>query len=955
MIKKLLFLPILFLSFTTIAQNLQISGKVVDEKAQSPLPGAHITLMYPWEEAVKSSITDADGTFILEGLEKGGYKLKVSFLGYADYMQEVTLVDKNLDLGVLVIEEGAVNLNTVEVKEKLPLAQQDGDTTSYNANAFKTLKDASAEDLIGKMPGVIDNNGRMQVQGENVGRVLVDGKEFFGNDPSAALKNLPAEIISKIQVFDQASDQAQFTGFDDGNTTKTINIITKDGVGNAQFGKLYAGYGTDDRYQIGGNTSFFDGDRRISIIGQSNNINIQNFAAEDLLGVVGNSGRRGGRRGRGGRGGGGGRRGGRGGGVSASDFLVDQQGGIAKTNAFGINYSDKWGEKLSFSSSYFFNNTDNTSIAGSLLEFIDNESISEFYQEDNVTTSNNFNHRFTGVLTYRFNRNTSLILRPRISFQLNDGQANTLGKTLLGNELINSTDTDFNSDLKGSSLGNSILLRHRFKTRGRSISFNVSNTYSDNKGDSFLNSENSIQRQMILSDTLNQLSDLIINGWQHSANLSYTEPLGKMGLMFTYKATLQEEESDRQTFDFLESTGDYTDFNESLSNVFENKYWTHRVGTGLNFRKGREFFALARVNAQWSNLTSDETFPNMVQVKRNYFNIVPFAMIRVEFSKQENIRVMYRTNTQSPTVQQLQNVIDNSNPIQLSIGNPDLDQSFNHRMFVRYTKSNIEKASVFFMMLSGDFSQNYIGNATYLSDSDDPIFANLEVPRGTQLTQPINLNGYQKVRLFTTYGFPFKPIKTNINLDLSGDLVKTPGVINGNLNTSNSRTLTGGITFASNISENVDFTISSRTGLSQVENTLQFAGNTNYLSQRTTAKLGVVLPKGIVYRTNIAHQYYDGLSDAFNQSYFLWNMSLGIKMLKEQRGELAITVFDLLNQNQSITRNVTDVYIEDLRTNVLQQYFMLKFTYNFRNFNSGKSKTEEDRDMERRGFGRGRF
>lgn len=225
--------------------------------------------------------------------------------------------------------------------------------------------------------------------------------------------------------------------------------------------------------------------------------------------------------------------------------------------------------------------------------------------------------------------------------------------------------------------------------------------------------------------------------------------------------------------------------------------------------------------------------------------------------------------------------------------------------------------------------------------------------RGTQLTQPINLDGYQKVRLFSTYGFPFKPIKTNINLDLSVDLTKIPGLIDGILNTSNNKTLTGGVTFASNISENVDFTISSRTGLSRVENTLQFAGNTNYLSQTTRVKLGIVFPKGIIYRTNISHNYYDGLSATFNQSYFLWNMSLGIKMLKEQRGELAITVFDLLNQNQSITRNVTDVYIEDLRTNVLQQYFMLKFTYNFRNFNSGKAKTEEER--EGRDRWRGRF
>ncbi len=951
--KKILVLPILFLfSFTLAAQHLKITGKVIDEKAKIALPGAHITLMYPWEEVVKSSITDAEGGFIIEGVEKGGYKLKVSFLGYVDYVQEVTLVEEDADLGVVVIVEGAVDLNTVEVKEKLPLAQQLGDTTSYNANAFKTLKDANAEDLIGKMPGVIDNNGRLQVQGENVSKVLVDGKEFFGNDPSAALKNLPAEIISKIQVFDQASDQAQFTGFDDGNTTKAINIITKDGVGNAQFGKFFAGYGTDSRYQLGGNTSFFDGDRRISIIGQSNNINIQNFASEDLLGVVGGSG---GRSRRGGRGGGGGRRGGRGGGVSASDFLVDQQGGIAQTNAFGLNYSDKWGEKLTLSSSYFFNHTDNTSIENSLVEFIEDEPISEFYQEDNTTTSNNFNHRFNGVLTYRFSRNTSLIVRPKISWQFNDGIANTIGQTLLGNQLLNSSDTKFNSDLKGINAGNTLLLRHRFQTRGRSISFNVSNTYSDNLGDSFLFAENSIQREMILSDTLNQMSDLNINGWQHSANLTYTEPLGKMGLMFTYRATLKVEEADRKTFDFAESTADFVDFNEPLSNVFENRNWSHQVGTGLNYRKGRDFFAIARLNAQWSNLDSEETFPNTALVQRNYFNVLPFAMIRAAFSKQENIRFMYRTSTQLPTVQQLQNVVDNSNPIQLSIGNPDLDQSFSHRMFVRYTKSNLEKASIFFLMLSGDFSQNYIGNATFLSGSDDPIFADLNVSRGTQITRPINLDGYQKIRLFTTYGFPFKPIKTNINLDLTGDLIKTPGLINGNLNTSDNKTLTGGITFASNISENVDFTISSRTGLNRVENSLQFAENTNYLSQKTSVKLGIIFPKGIIYRTKISHQHFDGLSDDFNQSYFLWNMSLGIKMLKEQRGELAISVFDLLNQNQSITRNITDVSIEDLETNVLQQYFMLKFTYNFRNFNSGKAKTTQERDGNRGERFRGRF
>ena len=945
MTKYILFL--LCFPFSLLAQNLNITGKVVDETNNQALPGAHISLLYPWDEVVKATVTDAAGRFELDNIEKGGYKLKVSFLGYADTEQEVTLSNQSMDIGTIRVAEGAVNLNAIEVKEKLPLAQQNGDTTAYNANAFKTLKDASAEDLIEKMPGVIKNGGRLQVEGENVGKVLVDGREFFGNDPNAALKNLPAEVISKIQVFDQQSDQSQFTGFDDGNTTKTINIITKNGASNAQFGKLYAGYGTDNRYQVGGNTSFFDGDRRISIIGQSNNINIQNFAAEDLLGVVGGGSRRGGRSGRGG-GGRGGRRGGRGGGISTSDFLVPQTGGVASTNAFGVNYSDKFGKKFKLSGSYFFNNTDNTSIENSLIEFVDNETISEFYQEDNTSRSDNFNHRINGVLEYDFTDKTSLIIRPRITWQANEGNANTIAKTLLGENLLNSTITDFNSDLKAISGSNSLLIRHRFEARGRTLSLGISNAYTNNEGQSFLNSENEIRRQMILSDTLNQLANLDINGWQHAANLSYTEPIGKGMAMFTYRASVQEDDADKRTFDFNESSQDYTSFNEPLSSVFNNQNWTHQLGTGYSYRKKRDLFIMARVNTQWSYLNTAETFPAMVNIKRNYFNLVPFAMIRAEFSKQEKLRFMYRTNTQIPTVQQLQNVVDNSNPLQLTTGNPDLDQSYNHRLFLRYTKTNLERASVFYFMISGNFTNNYIGNSTYLADRDNPIFAELNVQRGTQLSRPVNVDGYRNVGIFTTYGFPFKAIKTNINLDLSANSTQIPGLINDELNTSQNRAVTGGITFASNISENVDFTVSSRTGYNSVENSLQRAGNTNYLSQNTALKLGWVLPGGLVYRTSIAHQFYDGLADNFDADYFLWNMSLGKKMLKEDRGELAITIFDLLNQNQSIARNVTDAYIEDLRTNVLQQYFMLKFTWNFRNFSSGKAKSVEKSDEDRR-------
>ena len=267
---------------------------------------------------------------------------------------------------------------------------------------------------------------------------------------------------------------------------------------------------------------------------------------------------------------------------------------------------------------------------------------------------------------------------------------------------------------------------------------------------------------------------------------------------------------------------------------------------------------------------------------------------------------------------------------------------------MRYSKSNLEKANVFFLMLRGTFTQNYLGHSIFLADSDHPIFAQLDVQRGTQLSQPINVDGYRNYQVFSTFGFPLKAIKTNVNLDLSANLVRTPGFINEQLNTSENRNLAMGLTFASNISHQVDFTISSRSSFNRVTNSLGLAGNTNYLSQTTNVALGVVLPKGIVFRTNLSHQIYDGLSASFDQNYFLWNMSLGVKLLKEQRGELAISTFDLLNQNQSISRTVTDVYIEDLRTNVLQQYFLLKFTYHFRNFNSGKEKNTETPEERRK-------
>jgi len=945
--KKILLFLFLSCSFNLMAQDFSITGQVLNEKQGEALVGAYITLLYPWDEEVKSTATDVNGNYELKNVEQGGYKLKFSYLGYADLIKEVT-VDAAINFGTTRLKEGGLNLDEVQVTEKLPLATQLGDTTQYNADAFKTLPDATAEQLIEKMPGVIVDGGKVQAQGEDVTQVLVDGKPFFGNDPTAALRNLPAEVISKIQVFDQESEQSQFSGFSDGETTKTINIITRKDMKVGQFGKIYAGYGYENKYDAGGNMSIFDGSRRISLIGQSNNINIQNFASEDLLGVVGG----GGRRGRGGRGGG--RRGGRGGGGrggSANDFLISAQNGIASTNAFGINYSDQLGKKVELTGSYFFNWTDTDETENLERTYLDTETGSEIYDESNLSNSKNINHRLNMRINWKIDSVNELSIRPRLSFQQNDGFAATFGETNTSETLLNQTDNKFNAQLSGIDFDNSLSFRHRFAKRGRTTSLSLRTSYNDKKGDSDLYSEDYFLRgTMSAEDTINQISDLLTKGWNVSSRFSYTEPIGERSqLSVDYRNTIRKDESDQETFEQPENGAEeYTILNEQLSNVFTNTYLTNQMGGGYRYNKGRDLNIMVRAFFQIADLKSDLTFPINDQIKRRYYSVLPMAMFRYRFSKTGNIRFFYRSGTQSPSVQQLQNVVDNSNPLQLSIGNPDLDQSTEHRISFRYSKTNTDKANIFYFMINGSFTNDYIGTATYLSRSDNPIFEDLDILPGAQLTRPVNLDGYRNFRTFLTYGLPLPKVKVNFNLDLSANYTRTPGLLDDALNYSNNTAYGIGVTFASNISEKVDGTISTRSSINAVNNTLETATDSRYLSQNSKLRLGWILPGGIILRSEIAHQFYSGLSDDFNDDYFLWTAGIGKKLFKNQRGELTLSVVDILNQNRRINRNITDVYIEDVQTNVLQRYMMLKFTYNFLNFNTGKKIPEREDEGDRR-------
>ncbi|MBH8568669.1 TonB-dependent receptor [Microvirga sp. STS02] len=923
-----------------------VSGRVTDGKDQSALIGANVLLIHLPDSAKSGAAADADGRFQFDNVAAGRYVVDASFVGYQKIRQNVTVAGAPVQLGTLALQAGGVQLKGVVVTGAAAQSVQKGDTTQFNARAFKTNPDATTGDLIDKLPGVSrGTDGKVQAQGENVQQVLVDGKPFFGNDPDAVLKNLPAEMVDKVEVFDQRSEQSRFSGFDDGNTTKTINIVTKVEFRNGTFGRVLAGAGPD-RYKASGNVNKFNGNERMSVLAQSNNVNEQNFGTEDLLGVVGNSNQGGG--GRGGQRGGGGQGGG-GNGGNAGDFLVNQSGGITKTNAVGLNYSNSWNKKTDLSASYFFNRADNTINSNTNRQYVLPAGTS--YTQNANTNSLNTNQRFNLRLEHKIDSANSILFRPRFSYQLNDANSTVDGLTRRADTTQSKINSLYGSNNKGLNTGGDLLLRHRFAKAGRTASLSIGGTYTQRNSNTTLQTTDTGSRL----NNLNQASDLTQHGGSINANLSLTEALTRQDvLQGNYAINYAPNNSSKYTYDIL--TGDTRQQNDGLSNVFQNYYLTQ--SGGLTYRhitpKYQASFGLA---GQYSELYSDAQFPRP-SVGRYYFvNVLPNAMLNYRFTKQKNLRLMYRTNTNAPSVSQLQAVVNNANPLQLTIGNPTLRQEFQHSLNIRYSASNPEVSSNFFALLSGAYTQNPISNRTIVAARDTIVTPEgapaVRLPAGGQLIQPTNLSQQYTVRSLVSYGQPIKAIKTNVNLSANAGFTQTPGLVNGGLNYARVPTFGAGLTLSSNISANLDFTASTTSNKNFVINTLQTRLNTNYFSQVSRFRLNWIVGPGINLATDLLHQAYSGLSAGYNQQYLLWNASIGKKLFPGQRGEIRVYAFDLLGQNRAIQRNVTDAYYEDVQTNILQRYVMLMFTYNIRSGNViAPAPGEGGGRGEGRGFGR---
>ena len=927
-ILRIFWIGILLMSVCPLsAQNsATLNGVLQDSITREGVVGAVIEAApVAQPDKKKYQTSTLEGQFSLKGLAYGDYTLTISFLGYKTVNYPVKIDRKTVDIGVIEMQPEAQELEEVVVTGTAMRTSAKGDTIIYNADAFKVTQDASTEQLLSKMPGVRVVDGTVEAHGETVQKVLVDGKEFFGDDVTTAIKNLPAEVIDKVEVFNKLSDQAEFSGVDDGEGYKALNIVTRNKMNRGSFGRFYAGYGFNDKYNLGASLNLFNDKRRISIIGMANNINEQNFATDDILGVMGASTSDGGGQRRGG---------------SGANFMVPTSKGVSTIYSLGINYSEKFSEKVKLDASYFFNTNRNETQTLTDRSYYMTEEETQYYDAESDRNTRNYNHRFNARLDYRINENNSLMWRPRISLQTNDATSQDtssqyLGATALEKALLNIFNSASSTHTEGYNISNSLVYMHKFgEKKGRLLTTFLNANFSKNDSDqdkySLTRYYNPDSESLLDQYIRNHSKSYRLNG-----NIMYSEPISpRSQLLISYRISYNYSDRDKRTYEMPDE-----EFLDEYSNTYNSGYLTHSVGPGYRYQKGKSML-VANVFYQASSLTGDQIFPSTASpsTSAHFNNVTYMGMLNLQFNPSTTLRTMLRSSTNNPSVTQLQDVLDISNPLFVSQGNPTLRPVYSHRLYMNFVKANTEKGRTFIASLGGTAQSNYIANSVQLADKnnyevkDEAGNVITVLDQGAQYSRPVNLDGYWSVNGSLSYGAPIKFLRSNLNVNGTVKYSVLPGVFNLQPNKTNTVSYIGGATLGSNISEKVDFTFSYNVGYNIASNAVRPQSDNEYVNQSATGRFKWITWGGITLQATANYSKYTGVTDQFTEEFLLLNASLGKKLFKGQRGEINVTVNDLLNQNKSFARNVTDAYIENVTSNVIGRYVSINFVYNLRRF-----------------------
>jgi hypothetical protein len=917
------------LSIAASAQTAgTIKGKLIDSLSKQSLKDATVTVLDAKDSTLEVfGLAKADGTFSITNISFGNMLVQIKFQGYEPVSRLINFSKTNatVDLGNVYLKQQSNDLGNVTVTQSV--IQMKKDTMEVSASAFKTKPNAVAEDLLKKIPGMeVAKDGSIKSQGETVQRVLVDGKRFMGDDPKLATRTLPPDMIDKVQVFDDQSDQSKFNGFDDGNRVKTINFITKKDRKKGAFGKAIAGIGTDGRYEESFNVTRMNGNQQLTLQGQANDINKQDFTQNNIGG------------GRGGGGGGGGNVGGFGG------FGGGSSSGITKVLAGGFNYRDVWSPKIDAYGSYRYNNPKVESGLSSHTENILKADSSNYNDVVSSSLSNSENHNFNFNFEDRIDSSNSLIIRP--NFRIQSSNPNSTSKTITtggkGNTPIYQSESRNSSYNSGYSINNANLsLRHRFAKKGRTISLDLNFSASETNGDGNNFSVNSFYKPFVKTDTINQHYIDSNRSLTFNPTVSFTEQIAKNQMIeLRYSFNYQNSNSISNTYRFNRATQKFNTFDSVFSNSYD---YTNTSNTAnLSYRIQQPKYNLnIGTGVQFTDLASNNTTKNVL-VKRNFVNFTPQLNFTYNYTRTKSLRIFYNGRTSQPSTAQLQPIITTSDSINFQLGNSDLKPSFNNSLRVLYTSFDPFTQRIIFATINATLTGNDIVSS---------ITPNLN---GGKTTTYVNMGGTYNVSGYFNYGFPIKSPKSNLSLQTNIDYRRSQSLLNLQSNATSSTTLSETVKWTTNLKNNFDMNLSTTFAYNPIRNTLSPSQNTNYTTQTLAADFTAYSNNGWLIASDFDYTHYGNRPVGYNTTVFLITPSIAKQFLKNKAGEIRLSCFDLLKQNKAVSTSASANQIVNSISNTLTRYFMLTFTYNLRSFAGGQQQQRGQMPGMMRGMFQGR-
>ncbi len=906
-------LAILFIGFTfPLCSQATIQGIVSDNKEN--LVSATVVLLSEKDSTLTGfGLTNNKGLFRLHDINSGEYLLQVTYLGYEQLSKKI-LVPENqgtVDLGVFTLQQTASQIDQVTIEGERAPIQVKKDTIEYNADAFKTQPNDVVEDLLKRLPGVeVESDGSIKAQGEDVEQVLVDGKEFFGKDPKIATRNLPADAVEKVQIYDKKSDMAEFSGVDDGEREKTINLELKEDRKNGTFGSLTAGYGTEERYNGRLSLNRFSSKMQLSAIGNFNNVNEQGFSVNDYISFMGGMGNFSG--------------GGRNSGIPISSGLSN---GFVDTKAGGLNLNYDLSSKTELSISYFLNAIDNSINESSTREnFLDEGSYITSDLGDQFNTSDN--HRVNFRIEHEIDSTQEL--RINTSFINNNGLLNSISNSVIydtSNEIENTVDRTYDSTGDNLNVSGSALYRKKIGNGGKStFTLRGSLNQADSNTDANLDSNS----EFFPDDPIRNFSEILVqNQLQNDDKTNYrfegafVRPIkGNNFIEFKYIRQNFNDEIIRDVYDDL--SGDLV-LNEPLSSHYTRDFVYDRISAAIHMNSEKSQLTMEGA-IQNSGMDGDIISENLL-IEKNTFRVLPRLSWRYELGQSHNIRFRYSTSVREPSLSQLQPITDNTDPQNIYIGNPDLVPEYSHRVRLNYVNYDQFSFRSFFAFINASYTKNNITNKT-----------TKEV--GRQIYQSVNVDYNLNLSGSLSFGTPIRALGIKTNIRTRFGMQTGPIFLN---DTETDRNSYNGNIFTSienRKKEVIDWELGGSWGYNVTNYQESNTQNQKYFNQSVYADFTYNLKNSFSLETNMDVNFYSEQAFGEEQIIPIWKASISKYILKDQRGELKLSVFDILNQNLGIERNSNLNYIENSEVVSLSRFFLLSFTYSIKKAgqSSGKSR-----------------